>query len=127
MKLLTRDKATSGLFRHRGSQEKWWRCQLKDTLAISKTLKNSPGFTKLRSQISETKFSVFHDVIGKYYIVDSGLENGNICTPENYDNIFLILMNLSSCQLCFLYLDRLFRMHLGILGRPRNFTKIEDA
>ena len=34
-----------------------------DTLAIPISLKNSPGFTKLRSQISEIKF--LHDVIGK--------------------------------------------------------------
>jgi len=58
-------------------------------------LKNSPGFTKLRSQISEIKFSVVHGVKGKYYIIDSGLEkNGNICTPENYDNEFFIVSAL---------------------------------
>ena len=54
--------------------KRWWRCQPKDTLAIPKSVKNSPGFTKLSSKISEIKFSVVHDVIGKYYIIDSGLE-----------------------------------------------------
>ena len=57
-----------------GLGKRWWRCQPKNTLALPKSLKNSPGFTKLRSQISETKFSVVHDIIGKYYIIDSGLE-----------------------------------------------------
>ena len=43
----------------------------KDTLAIPKSLKKSPDFTKSRSQISEIRFSVVHDVIGKYYVIVS--------------------------------------------------------
>ena len=57
-----------------GLGKRWWRRQPKDTSAIPKSLKNTPGFTKSRPQISEIKFSVVHDVIGKYYILDSGLE-----------------------------------------------------
>ena len=58
----------------KGLGKRWWRCQPKDTFVIPKSLKNSPGFTELRSQISEIKFSVVHDVIGKYYIIVSVLE-----------------------------------------------------
>ena len=57
-----------------GLEKRLWRCKPKDISSIPKWLKNSPGFTKLSSKISEIKFSVVHDVIGKYYIIDSGLE-----------------------------------------------------
>ena len=57
-----------------GLGKRWWRCQPNDTSAIPKSLKNTPGFTKSRPQISEIKFSVVHDVIGKYYIIVSVLE-----------------------------------------------------
>ena len=50
-----------------GSQN-WF---LKDTLAIPKSLKKSPDFPKSKSQISEIRFSVVHDVIGKYYVIVS--------------------------------------------------------
>ena len=36
---------------------------IKDTIAIPKSVKKSPGFTKLRSQNPEIRFSVVHDVI----------------------------------------------------------------
>ena len=35
---------------------------LKDTLAIPKSVKKSPGFPKSRPQNSEIRFSVVHDV-----------------------------------------------------------------
>ena len=38
-----------------------------DTLAIPKSVKKSRGFTKLRSQSQKIRFSVFYDVIWKYY------------------------------------------------------------
>ena len=40
-----------------------FRIPFKDTLVIPKSVKRSPGFTKLRSQNSEMRFSVVHDVI----------------------------------------------------------------
>ena len=40
-----------------------FRIPFKDTLVIPKSIKRSPGFTKLRSQNSEMRFSVVHDVI----------------------------------------------------------------
>ena len=48
--------------------------KLKDTLAIPKSVKKSSGYTKLRSQNSEIRFLVFHDVICKYYVIVSVLK-----------------------------------------------------
>ena len=56
---------------------------------MPKSLKNSPGFTKLSSKISEIKFSVVHDVIGKYYIIDSGLEKTVISVLQKIMTIIL--------------------------------------
>ena len=71
-----------------GLGKRWWRCQPKDTLAIPKSLKKSPGLTKLRSQISEITFSVVHDVIGKYYIIVSVLEKTVISVLQKIMTMF---------------------------------------
>ena len=47
---------------------------LKDTIAISKSVKKTLGLTKLRSQNSEIRFSIVHDVICKYYVIVSVLK-----------------------------------------------------
>ena len=71
--------------------------KLKDTLDIPKTVKKSPGLTKLRSQNLKIKFLVVHDVIWKYYIINFIIENkANIRFPESFDNNILISINLSS-------------------------------
>ena len=72
-----------------GLGKRWWRCQPKDTLAIPKSLKNSPSFTKLSSKISEIKFSVVHDAVEKYYIIDSGLEKTVISVLRKIMTIIL--------------------------------------
>lgn len=48
----------------------------------------------------------------------------DICFPENYDNNVLISMNSSSCQLSFNTLIYFLGCTYAILGRLRNFTKI---
>ena len=66
-----------------------WGDIIKDTLAIPKSVKKSPGFTKLRSQNSEIRFPVIHDVIWKYYVIISiQTKKADIWFPENYDNNF---------------------------------------
>ena len=48
----------------------------------------------------------------------------DIYFPENNDNYVLMSMNLLAL---FEYLSRCSRMHLRILGHPRNFIKIKYA
>ena len=69
-------------------------------LDIPKTVKKSPGFTKLRSQNLKIKFLVVHDVIWKYYIINFIIENkANKGFPESFDDNILISINLSSFEL----------------------------
>ena len=50
------------------------RQHFKDTLAIPKLVKKSPGFTKFGSQNLKIGFPVVHDVIRNHYVIDFNFE-----------------------------------------------------